>query len=342
MTVNLNYPMTREDERAAARGALFGPLSVLARQKRTWSPFRLAGPLWRAITNIGRHRKVLKLLKDPIYAEFVHDDPRFGLKYLTHDYMSRGLTVAERAGCFVHHYRRLQAILPGGMLRNLLHRDITLLKMNEGDFRFDITMGMSKPHDKEGELSLNFLVDDEIVFILSFSIVPGRVVGTGAEDVLLITRLQGVRGNYRQIALATKLLHDVAPGALLVAALQGAGEALGIGVLASIRGTDQTAYCVEYHHSFSTAYDDFFTELGVLKNDANYYVTPIPIPEKPLLLVKQGHKLRTREKREFKRHVADAISLTLSANRRAKGRFSPRTVADQEPESSLENLYARL
>ncbi len=341
MTLDVNYTVTENEEPAAAtRGALLGPLSILARQRKTWSPVKLAGVLWRAVTNISRHRKVLKLLKLPAYAEFAHTDPRFAFKYLTHDYLSRGLTVAERAACFVHHYKRLHAELPEGFIRQVLVRDITLVELREESHLFSITLGQSRPHDKEGELSLNLLVDGEIVFVLSFTIVPGRIVKSEAADVLLITRLQGVKGYYRQIAFATKVLHDVAPGALLVAALQGAGEALGIGTMASISGADQTSYCADYDASFKTAYDDFFAELGVTKNDANVFVTPIPMQEKPLALVKQGHKLRTREKREFKRQIAVEVTRLLRECSRGNHRLLPWKAVNQSTGTSLKGMYA--
>jgi uncharacterized protein VirK/YbjX len=337
MTVGVDCTMIgNEDRTAPGRGVLLGPLSLLALQKKTWSPLLLAGVLWRAVTNIGRHYKVLKLVKLPPYAELAKTDPRFAFKYLTHDYLSRGLTVAERASCFVHHYRCLHARLPEAFLRQILQRDITFVEIREGDNSYGITMGLSRPHDKEGEFSLNLLVGGEIVFVLSFTIVPGKVVGSEAADVLLITRIQGVRGHYRKISAATKALYDVAPAALLLAALQGVGEVLGVGEIACISATDQSAYCEPCASSFKSAYDDFFTELGVKKNAANFFVAQIPLKEKSLMLVKQGHKLRTREKREFKRQIADEVCQHLRD--RCQGGSQPPPLVELTP--VLEGLQA--
>lgn len=119
--------------------------------------------------------------------------PHICVQYLTRDYLSRGLTVAERASCFVHHYSRLQAKLPESFLRQMLHRDITFVEIREGDRSFGITMGLSRPHDKEGEFSLNLLVGGEMVFVLSFTIVPGRVVRSKTADVLLINDYRASR-----------------------------------------------------------------------------------------------------------------------------------------------------
>jgi uncharacterized protein VirK/YbjX len=259
--------------------------------------------LWRALTNIGTHRKVLQLLKLPPFAETARDNPRFAFKYLTHDYLVQGFTVAERASCFLHHYRRLHAALPDRLLRQTLQGDVTLHEIRESCNCFAITMGLSTPYDKEGEMSLNLQVDGETVFLLSFTIVPGWVVESEAAEILLVTRLQGMRGCYRQIYLATKTLHDVAPGALLLAALQGIANAFGIGEIAAVSASRQSSCTEDSAAAFKKAYDDFFVELGIPENSAGFFFSPVPIVDKPLACIKQGHKLRTREKRAFKQQI---------------------------------------
>lgn len=317
--MSVQYLISEESRREAATpGVFLGPLSNLAKQKKTWTPALLAGVLWRAVSNIGRHRRILEVLKYPEFAELAHADPRFAFKYLTHGYLARSFTVAQRAACFTHHYQTLHNILPRPFLMRILSRDITIVSVREAGTRFSVTFGLSRSHDKEGELSLNLEVDGTTVFIMSFTIVPGKVIQSSSPDVLLITRIQGVKGCYKQISLVTKALHDVAPGGMLLAALQGIGDALGIRTVACISGVDQNSYCKEYDASFMTAYDNFFSERGLDKNAAGFFVADIPIKEKPLALIKQGHKLRTREKREFKREIMNKVSDYVSANCQAK------------------------
>lgn len=316
--MSVQYPINVGPKRQAAPGLFLGPVSHLALQKKTWTPTLLAGVLWRAVSNINRHRRVAEILKYPEYAELAKADPRFALKYLTHGYLARSLSVADRAACFTHHYQAMRRLLPTPFLAKILRRDITLVQIQERETSYAITFGHSRTHDKEGELSLNLEVDGKTVFIMSFTIVPGKVVKSPYPEALFITRIQGVKGCYGQISRATKSLHDVAPGALLLSALQGIGEALGICSLACICGTDQNSYCEEWDHSFQTAYDRFFAELGVEKNSAGFFVASIPLKDKSLLLVKPGHKLRTRDKREFKREILDKVSELISANCRGQ------------------------
>jgi uncharacterized protein VirK/YbjX len=119
----------------------------------------------------------------------------------------------------------------------------------------------------------------------------------------LITQIQGVKGSYSQISAATRALHDVAPNALLLAALQGVADALGIGEIAAVSATRQSSYREGYAAAFLKNYDIFFAESGMSKSAAGFYRTPVPRQVKPLASIKQGHKLRTKEKRAFKLQV---------------------------------------
>jgi uncharacterized protein VirK/YbjX len=124
---------------------------------------------------------------------------------------------------------------------------------------------------------------------------------------------------FSQIQHATKRLNDVAPGALLLAALQGVGAALGIGVMGCIMAKHQSACSKENYQELRTAYDDFFTELGVERNAADIYLAEIPLKEKPLLMIKPGHKLRTRQKRKLKQEIAAMVAQSLADHRGGLG-----------------------
>jgi uncharacterized protein VirK/YbjX len=281
-------------------------LRLLTRQKRSWSPGLVLGLIWRAVCNVSNQWSIREILKLPEYAELARIDLRFRFRYLARDYLSKRFTVAERACCFSHHYEWLHNHLSSAFLSKILHEAVPLVEVRDCGNSYTIACSSSRPIDTEGDLSLNLEVNGETVFILSFNIVPGRVVRSPAADVLLITRMQGVKGCYPQISLATRTMRCVAPPALLVAALEGLGDALGIRTLACISGTDQNSYCSKSAAYFGAAYDAFFIARGVNKNEANIFVSPIPMNEKPLALIKKGHKLRAKRRHAFKRMVAEA------------------------------------
>jgi uncharacterized protein VirK/YbjX len=297
---------------AGARKAEFlGSALQLARQDHEWSFSLLGRVFWDVTTNFARQAQIFRLLMQPAFAGLVPKEPRLPFKYLSKDYLARGLTVAERAACFVHHYEHLVANLPYNILRRTLHRDLSVLELREGEALYRVTMGLSRcsdiGQDKEGELALKLLVDETQVFVLAFTVVPGSVVGSPSRDVLLISRLQGVRGCYREISSATKAMHEVAPAALLVAALRGVAEACGIREMAGVCAIRQVNYSEDLSSSFKKTYDDFFSELGATRTAANFYSSPLPFEEKPLSFVKKGHKTRTKDKRAFKLQVAQEV-----------------------------------
>jgi uncharacterized protein VirK/YbjX len=312
MSVSVQFDLTVNGKSAApANSALHGPLKRLLIEKGTRSPALLAGVVWRAVTNLGTHRKVRQLIKSTSLAGAISGNPRFPFKYLFPNYLVRGFSAAKSAACFLHHYQRLHTALPARFLHQIMQGEVVLDEIGRNGSNFGITLGLSRPYDKEGELSLNLQVNGETVFVLSFTIAPGWVVGSEAAEVLLITRIQGMKGAYRQISLATKALHDVSPEALLLAALHGVASAFGIRSMASICATMQSSYNELYATSFKKGYDVFFTDLGIAQNATGFFLSPIPLREKPLALIKQGHKLRTREKRLFKRHIAADVRRTL-------------------------------
>jgi hypothetical protein len=246
-------------------------------------------------------------------------NPRFPLKYSSLHYLARGLTIAQQAECFIHHYRRLPDVLPENVLTQVLLEDILLDEMQAGDDRFAVRMGLSRPWDDEGELSLNYEVNGKVVFVLSFTIIPGWVVQSEAREVVLVSRLQGVKGCFDEIQRATKTMYDVAPPALLFAALCGVAEAFGIERMAGITAAMKPGfhfYEGEAAH-IQQAYDEFFIELGAIRGPADFYLAPMPPQEKPMTSIKRGHKTRTRKKRAFKQEIMQRILLLIrEANER--------------------------
>jgi uncharacterized protein VirK/YbjX len=118
----------------------------------------------------------------------------FPFKHLTRGYLVRGLSSTERAASFAHHYRRMNAIFPSSILRKILYKDFTLLKKQVNDHLYSVRFGLARKEVREGELALALVVDGVTVYILQFTIVPGWVVKSSAADVLLVSRLQGVKG----------------------------------------------------------------------------------------------------------------------------------------------------
>jgi uncharacterized protein VirK/YbjX len=194
-------------------------------------------------------------------------------------------------------------------LHQILYWDFEFRTVFEEGSRLALSIGTSRPFDNEGELSLLLKMDGEIFFTLSFTIVPGWIVKSKATEVLLISRLQGVPGySPEQTRLAIKTMHEVRPRALLLSALEGVAIALGIQEIVSVSAGKHIDYCEDLDTIFRNSYDAFFSELGLVSSDEGFFTLTVPIEEKPLSLIKQGHKIRTRKKRAFRKQVQMACS----------------------------------
>ncbi len=279
----------------------------LALVKRYWLSSQMARAMWDMSTNIPMQIRMFKILNTAAFAGIISADQRFPFRYLTKNYLSTRFTVTERATSFLHHYSRLNTLISVPQLLQVLHRDLTLFERRESGNVYRIAMCLSRASYSEGELSLNLEVNGTVVFVLSFTIIPGRVIALEDRDVLMISRLQGKPGCQRQIRDVTKALHEVAPGALLVTALQGVAKAFGVSHLAGVCAADHFCYQEAQCTSFEKAYDDFWVELGATRNTANFFLCTVPLREKPLLLIRNGHKARTKKKRKFKEQIAESV-----------------------------------
>jgi uncharacterized protein VirK/YbjX len=264
---------------------------------------------WRIFTNLAMHRKVVQVLRLRPFAAIVESNPKFAFKYLAAKYLVRGLTVTERATCFVHHYTRLYDSIFDRALQQILYWDVEFRTIFETGGRLALSIGASRPFENEGELSLLLKMDGEIFFTLSFTIVPGWVVKSKASEVLLISRLQGMPGySSERIRLAVKAMHGVHPRVLLLSALEGIAIALRIREIASVSTRNHVDYRKDLDSVFKNSYDDFFTELGLMDCGTGFFTSTVPMADKPLSLIKRGHKIRTRKKRAFRQLIRVACS----------------------------------
>ena len=287
------------------------------------SPRRFARVTGRLSTGFSTQLRVLELLRIGPIARFVRSNPRFLFKHLPPQYLIRDLAAPARTACFLHHYKRLSSVLQEPLLRRMLEQDVPVFGLGDRDHRFVVTLGRSRQIDHsrhvdhEGELSLNLLVDGTHVFVLSFTIVPGWVVGSQAAEVLMITRVQGALGVFEKISLAARAMHGIPPEMVLMAALHGVAEAFAIPVMAGVSAVRHICYDPEDEAIFKKCYDDFFARIGAVRNPADFYMGVFPLPEKPMPLVKRGQKTRSRARRAFRQRVAGETFAALRGEARA-------------------------
>ena len=177
----------------------------------------------------------------------------------------------------------MHATLPEDVLRQVLQREVSLHEIVEDGDRFVFALGLPEPHhdDKEGELSLNLQVNGKTIFNLSFTIVPGWVLKSEApEALLIIAASRHDRGAIPRIRLARRALNDYSPRRLLLAALQGIADALGVDEIAAVSAQIRSRIQRNSLTIFENGYDRFFTKAGMLKLHMASILGPIPIDGK--------------------------------------------------------------
>ena len=266
---------------------------------------------WMVASNISTQCKIFRVLASPSHRDLVFTDPRFPFKYAITNYLAQGLTTSQRAECFLYHHCRVNAAFPVDLLRHIFERNLTLHEVQHGANLYSIELCLPTGSDlREGELAIEFRVDGVTIYVLQLTVIPGRVVGSKARDVVLISRIQGVRGCYPLIYSATKAFRDVAPAALLVGAAHGVAQALEIDEWAGVTSERQTCFGLDRPDMFSTAYDEFFAQLGGTCTKAGFFLGSFS-EQKPLGQVNNGHKARKKKRRAIRLQLANDVAALI-------------------------------
>lgn len=302
-----------EPDRATSHGLTVNPAIAPQQRSGTEAFAAVVGIVTRGATSVATWPGVIRIVMIPTYARLVVSYPNLPFRYLTDSYLTKGFTVSERCTCFTHHYRWLYENLSRQHLGVLLKGGWHLASLGEVEESIEITVSFCGRIYKEGELLMTLRVAGEVVYSMGFTIVPGVVLGSQATSIFLVSRMQGTRGKIKEISQIYRTRCGAGPAAILLAALQGFGEAAGIGAIACISGKDQTSYVDEFARSFSAGYDQFFSIRGAEKNESNVFVAKIPLQEKPLENFKKGLRSRTVKRRELKRGVVESVRECVSS-----------------------------
>jgi uncharacterized protein len=288
------------------RLASYLPLRLIKKNPRT-----LVRKVWIVATNLPTQIRMFQVLSRPGFEEFIRRFPSSAYKHTEENDLARSLTWAQRASCHLHHYGFLHAIFLPPFLRQVLNSQVRLFERTEHGHTFVIDMAAALDGYVEGELRLSFLADGVEIFDLSFTFISGSVVGSQAQNAILISCIQGTWGAQPVIAAAAKALQGVSPQALLVSAIEGIAQAVGIPVVASVSAFNQSTYTESVKPILQQRYDEFFDAWGATLLNPGFYCLPVPFPRKPMHLVRLDHRPRSRKRRALKSFVAEQARLAL-------------------------------
>ena len=264
---------------------------------------------WRLLTLVKNlpdyTRYYLKLRRSAYGRAIPQGDPFFERKFVT-PYLANFLTAEQRLSIQSHLCEFLDRTFCPQSVVPQLRNGLVLWQKPCDDDVVTMVLGLPKRTMLEGDLTLELLVNETMIYRLSFSFVPGHVLGMDDHHVLLIGGSQGVQGTADHTRRVARQNSEIPPSGLLLTGLRAIAEALDITTLAGVSAATQSVVhaAPELHRN---AYDELWmTHHGTLHN--GIYLMPVKPTDDAV--IEGSHKARTRRKRRYRQGLqAEFVSL---------------------------------
>ena len=293
----------------ADRGAVF------KRGCRRLDPVRylVEGQRWRRflelVGDLPRHRRMSKSVSGGTFASIRSRQPKLSIKYLNPQHIANGFSSSERARAMIHHYTVLRTSFDKAILSSIIGKGVLLWTDQTDSGLHTLRLIFSHPTDNEGELTIEYMFEHNLLHVLSFTLVPGYLVDEVAQPTLLISRIQGSRDHRDDARIAMKSLHGLSAPALLIAATYGIAEGLGLDRIVGVSAARQVCHSPG-EADLRSAYDMTFNAMGATEFNG-FHTIALPFEDKPIAATKSSNRGRVRAQRELKRAIAVATRTRL-------------------------------
>jgi uncharacterized protein VirK/YbjX len=254
------------------------------------------------VRSIAGHWRVARVMSHRQTRILIRHFPQLLYRYVSEN-LARSFPKHWRREILINHYRYLEHHLRNDFFQILLSGGTEVWRGEAQYSQFSIRLSFTGQLNFDGDLLLSFFHDQDQLYQVAFTIVPGWVLGCRLDNVMLISRIQGVRDRFDAIRSATKACKDVSLPHLLVAAAQGVAEALDIGMIAGLR-IEEFPYGAEAEVNIRFDYDAFWRTF-VYDSAQRFYLIAVPPVEKAACQGSSAHRRRANLKRQFKAAVRD-------------------------------------
>jgi uncharacterized protein VirK/YbjX len=257
----------------------------------------------KAFRNSKSQFKLIVLLKYFTDNKLVHF--RTNLYHLT-DYLSGSFSTGDKIQILIHHYSYLRANFTDAQLRQLFNEGIECYTECIETDKYSIVLTGSSTLEFEGSLSLFFKLNDVKIATLSFTIIPGSTFNLSDQNLAYITCMQRIGEHKDSINKAIKYFRDIIPSFILMKSFEAILSVLNISNCIGVSYTNQiTALKNENKENYYSFYDELWMNYGGINITGNYLI-PLPLTQKPILLIKQTHRNRTIKKRNKLKEIYNA------------------------------------
>jgi len=165
----------------------------------------------------------------------------------------------------------------------------------------------------EGELVLNYKYNGRIIFMLTFSIVPGSYFDESTRQVIFVGGLQGRPACREDIRAASKLNREIDPATMLLVALKSIGIAWNIDMIVAISARHQiSADAIENAEERFAIYDRFRIKSGATPHLGKVFKLSTRFQRGAQDPALGTHRSRTRRKRLAKDGLREDLAECVS------------------------------
>ncbi|MBL4929156.1 DUF535 family protein [Fuscibacter oryzae] len=318
----MNAAKARTPERKVTTSKDIGAMSVFASGLRA---DRGRYPLWtmavRALRRariLGASQKLGAMTTSPSLLAHTaaegEDDLLFCLSHRY--YLAKGLdTQARVAAAHCHYQHEDQAYLPAYFEQVYQNGGLVLWGADTPDHRYDIVLQPGRDVAYEGGLSVALRVDGGCLCVLSFSLVPSRLLGSpaGLPEVVHfvsrrhLTKDRGYQADYN------RAFNRSTPAHMVFAALEGLilaqGRIHALGIAPERHPSDRA----DLNPWFRAGYSEFWTSLGGRPLGDAGYVIELPMRLSPLDDLDAAKRKRALQRRAHLEAVRQSARAQISA-----------------------------
>ncbi|WP_457128799.1 DUF535 family protein [Mucilaginibacter sp. HD30] len=263
----------------------------------------------QVLLNIGNFWKLSRVLSPFLKAKLISNRP---LTIFLDPYISRPFDSRQRNQVLICHYTFLSRTIPTVHLRQLFLYGLECVKLSIEDCEFSIVLQKNIISEYEGPLSLCLKVNNDLISTMSFSFLPGELMGCRSGVLLYIAHLQRSPTLKANNDRFLDLFNKIHPSAILLKAIEAVAVSLDIDTLLAVGAANQLSNSPGLDQkAFANTYDEFWQARGAARFHDDYLFT-LPLKEIPILDIKQKHRNKTVRRRDLLSEVYEICYANFS------------------------------
>lgn len=180
---------------------------------------------------------------------------------------------------------------------------------SQKDIYSEILLSISS-NIKEGFFDLSFSYCGDIIYVAGFSVIPGFIYGINSENVILISKMQVIKGKVDLIEKCLKEHVGINLQRNIFHAIIGIANKLKIYNILSVKASQQLSF-KDNILSFYSTYNSFFETIqGVESLDGLWYIK-LPLFDAEISNNSASHRRRRLIRRRFNGEIIQSINTSI-------------------------------